>query len=209
MTRRILFFAFCFIILSSVRAQENIPAANPGDQHTYSARQPKPVDVRHVYIGMGNGAGYIGLMGLTAEFSLYKNLSLVGSAGYSTWGFLLRPGLRYYQKFPTGIYYNACFNRSTGRKEVKLLLETASGTEDTILVRLKPVNDIDLGVGYMWRLWKKGRLNVEIGYSFDVSFGEFYKLKALQPELSENGKESMDNSKPGGFYVGLGLSIGL
>ncbi|MBN1415491.1 MAG: hypothetical protein JW973_10355 [Bacteroidales bacterium] len=209
MMKEILVVIACFTTIFPIGAQEYISSPYYETHHTDSVKRSKPVDIRHVYIGIGGGIDYIGTMGFMAEFRVLKNLTLAGSAGIGSWGFRLTSDIRYYNKFPNGLYYSAGFNRSTGRREIKMKLETASGVEDSVSLELKPVNNINVGVGYMWRLWKRGRLNFIIGYAFDISTGDCYALKPSQPELSEDGKETITNSKPGGFFFGIGLSIGL
>ncbi len=172
-------------------------------------RQTKPIDVRDFYLGFGTGINYAGLLAITGEFNLFKNLSLLGTAGTGSWGYKILANVHYYNKFPKGVFYSAGISYATGIPEVELELETSSGNNENILIELEPVVNIDIGIGYAIRLWKRGRLNLEIGYAIDATSGDAYKIKPGQPELSDVSEKALQIMKPGGFRFGLNMNFGL
>jgi hypothetical protein len=205
-----LFSFFAVITISVIKAQEIETLPDKDDQSSEKITQPaKPIDTRDFYLGFGTGINYTGLYAITGEFNLYKNLSLLATAGVGSWGYKLLANLHYYKKFPKGIYYCGGFSYSTGIPEIELELETSSGNEEKVLLELKPVVNVDIGIGYAFRLWKRGRLNLEFGYAIDATSGDAYKLKDTQPELSDTSEKLMKLMKPGGFRFGLNLNIGL
>jgi len=172
-------------------------------------RQARPIDIRDFYLGFGTGINYTGILAVTGEFNLIKNLSLLGTAGIGSWGYKILANLHYYNKFPKGVFYSAGIGYSTGIPEIELELETSSGSTENVILELKPVVNIDIGIGYAIRLWRRGRLNLEIGYAIDVTSGNAYELKSGQPELSDVSEKVMQVMKPGGFCIGLNLNFGL
>ncbi len=206
-------FLILLLLLSSITvltAQEIETLPDNDDESSETiTRQAKPIDVRDFYVGFGTGINYVGLLAITSEFNLYKNLSLLGTAGIGSWGYKILANVRYYNTFPKGLFYGAGINYSTGFPEVNIELETTSGNEEEITVELEPVVNIDLGIGYAIRLWKRGRLNIQIGYSIDVTSGDAYKIKPGQPEISDDSEKVMQFMKPGGFHFGLNMNFGL
>jgi hypothetical protein len=209
MIKKLIFSTAICMHIAFLHAQVNVYSENSEKQEPEILISKDEPPARDVYFGLATGINYGGLFGLTAEFNVYKNLAVAGAVGVGSWGYKFFGDLRLYKNFPKGIYYAAGINYSTGIPEIELDLETISGTTQKVTMELKPVTNIDLGIGYAWRLGKRMRFNLEMGYAVDITSGDGYEVKGSQPELSDVSKKVMTIMKPGGFRFGLGFNIGL
>ncbi|MBN2613746.1 MAG: hypothetical protein JXB00_19470 [Bacteroidales bacterium] len=195
-------------LLQNLQAQGGLEPANIDKQPEVLSIQEEPVPY-DIYMGLSTGINYAGLFGFTGEFNIYKNLTFSGAVGIGTWGYKFLGDLRLYKHYPQGIYYTAGIGYASGIPEIELEMETYAGDMHDYLLALNPVMNVDLGIGYAWKLGKRLRISLEIGYAIDVTDGDGFEVKGTYPELSDLSKETMKLMKPGGFRFGLGFNVGL
>ncbi|MFO7657846.1 MAG: hypothetical protein R6W78_12330 [Bacteroidales bacterium] len=208
MFKSILLGAITIGLLQNTLAQGGFEPANINNEPEVLSITEEPANY-DIYLGLSTGLNYSGLFGFTGEFNIYKNLTFSGAVGIGTWGYKFLGDLRLYKQYPKGIYYTGGIGYSSGIPEIELELETYSGSTNNYLLELTPVMNVDLGIGYAWKLGKRLRINLEIGYAIDVTDGNAYRVKGTYPELSDVSKEVMKLMKPGGFRFGLGFNAGL
>jgi hypothetical protein len=158
--------------------------------------------------GSNNFTSYLGFL---TEVNLIKNTSVLGGFGIGPWGLKSSVGVRYYNKYPKGIFYGLSFSSCKGRINDTLNLETFrsdSVVTQKVLVDLKKAHTINLELGYSWQLSKVLRFTLDLGYSIPLNVNP-YRIKTEGIVLTESGKQSIDYIEPGGFIFGVAFSIGL
>jgi hypothetical protein len=158
-----------------------------------------------VFVGFSEGFNYGGIIALTVENKLIHHLSLFTSMGYSYWGLKLGAEFRYYKNFPEGIYFAGGFSRNLGLPSWGEELNTTNGRQ-YVTVKYTPVNTINCGVGYAYRLTRHLRINVETGYAIKISTGDGYIV--ISDHILTNNREFIPLFKPGGLRLGFGMNLG-
>lgn len=161
-------------------------------------------------IGLDGGINYEGIVALSAEVNVVKNFCVNGAVGMDFWGSKLTIGGRFYSSYPKGVFYGASFSHSSGVKGAKLNLETTtSGTStEKIELNLKPVSNLNLAIGYQWKLGNRFRIHMDIGYAVALE-PEPWEVVTPGKELTKISEQILNFYAPGGLMLGLGFSVGL
>ncbi len=162
------------------------------------------------WLGISTGINYGGILALTGEFKIVKKTTLAAYAGIGTWGYKLGADFRFYRNYPRSMYYIVGLARATGLPEpLELQLETNNvPAGENVLVTIKPVTNLNVGLGFAWKLGRNSRFILELGYALKVSSGDGYSVPP-STGITENSKDLLSMMRPGGLRLGLGLSFGL
>jgi hypothetical protein len=164
-----------------------------------------------VNIGLSSGSNnFTSYIGLLAEVNPVKNTTILGGVGYGPWGVKSSVGMRYYHKYPKGIYCGLSFSSCAGRNNDTLSLETFisdSVKNQDVILNLKKARTLNLTLGYDWQFWKRFRFFVELGYSIPLQ-KDPYEIISKGIVLTESGKQSIYQMEPGGYIFGWGLTVG-
>ncbi len=166
---------------------------------------PKP----KLFGGTGSGMnGTNGLIGGFAEFNATGNFTLLGGLGIGFWGYKITGGLRYYESYPLGIFYGISISSLTGADSSKFFLDV-EGFDDPqdITIDLQPVYCVNLTMGYQFRLFRSGRIHIELGYAIPTQRHP-YEIITSNTILTESGEQMFDLYMPGGVIIGAGCSFG-
>jgi hypothetical protein len=183
-------------------------------QKLFSQYQPvesnRPAErVPVIYFSGGGGINNRGIVSVGAEVKIIKNLTVNGSAGLGLWGSKLTCGLRYYKNYPKGIYYSASYGVATGIDSFNIQLTTTTSTKpQKVLLELNEARNINLAIGYIWKINRKFKLNFEAGYAFPLNLTT-YEVLTPDIELDDSSKRYMEMLSPGGILLGFGISIGI
>ncbi|HYG38461.1 MAG TPA: hypothetical protein VD908_07585 [Cytophagales bacterium] len=194
---------FSFIAPQYVFAQEDLFNSRPVKE--------KP-QVKKVYIGIATGIdNYTGLIGPSVEVNIIQGLTAYGGAGIGTWGYKASGGVKYYLKYPFKWAFNVGFSHATGIKDYTLEIETQSGTGAPVVNEItmdwKPSNTLNISAMYHFRLGKKNRFSLELGYAFPIT-DNFYKVTD-GTILTEEEETFIRILQPGGIIIGAAFSFGL
>jgi hypothetical protein len=161
------------------------------------------------YLGIGTGINNVcGMAGILAELQVYKNVSLAGGVGLGGWGYKSSIGIRIYHSYPRKLFYGIGFSSASGMKNFEYDIETTRSSKEKVTFDLNRANNLNLSLGYQWRLGRNSRLNMELGYSIALQ-SNAYDIKTTGVILTDNSKAVMDFIVPGGLMFGLGLTFGL
>jgi hypothetical protein len=181
-----------------------------GKYDSSSVERQQRNSVPKFYIGPGVGIKNIsGMIGMLAEVNVVKNFSLAGGLGIGIWGYKVSLQARYYRSVPKGVFYGLGLSTASGLKstEMELLVEPDDKTRKVEMDLLRVYN-INLSIGYQFRLGRKTRLGFEIGYSVPLQT-KFYTVNTPGVVLTKESEQTMDFRTPGGLIVGLAFSFGL
>jgi hypothetical protein len=190
MKKHMLMMVTCFAILV-LSAGNSLAQNNPGS-----------------FIGFSSGINHGGFVALGGDFKVSDKVSFAPTLGLSTWGFKFSGDFKIYrQAFSSGTFFLVGVSRATGLPgEVEIELQTKSNVDpQLIMVKLHPVNNLNLGIGYAWLLGGKVRFSMDMGYAVKISSGARYDASE---EIDEAGQWVMNLMRPGGLRLGLGLAIG-
>jgi hypothetical protein len=166
-------------------------------------------DVPSAFLGISTGINNMnGMLGVTGEIRLVKNVSVFGAAGIGGWGTKATAGVKYYRNFPYGTHFGMSYSGAGGLDDFKIKVETETpGGEQEVTMDLEKAHTINMVIGYNWKLFKRSRFHLEFGYSVPLE-EKPYTIKSGEV-LSEKGEAVLDFMTPGGLIVGLGFSFGL
>jgi hypothetical protein len=167
-------------------------------------------DVKYpgVFVGLSAGINHhAGLLGLSLDVNVVKNLSLFGGVGVGGWGYKTSVGLKYYKQYPYGVSYFGGLSHASGMKDFETELETSSGSKEKVKLDLFGINNLNLGMGYVWKVGNNMRFGLDFGYSICLSQKK-YEVKSGQT-LSSNAEKVMDILVPGGLILGLAFNFGI
>ncbi len=161
------------------------------------------------YLGTSTGINNMnGYLGIFAEGKVVDKLAIAGGVGIGMWGYKLGIGPRFYPNYPTGVFYSLSFTTASGFNGIELPLETTRAQNDTVKFNLNRANNIAFSLGYQFKLFKRGRLHLELGYAIRLK-NQPYEVITPGVVLTDISEQVMDMMVPGGIIVGLGLSVGL
>lgn len=165
--------------------------------------------VPKAFLGTSTGFNNMnGMLGITGEIQLVKNVSVFGAAGFGGWGTKATAGVKYYRNFPYGTHFGMSYSGAGGFKDFKTTLDTETpGGKKEVTMDLEKAHNINLVIGYNWRLFKRGRFHLEFGYSVPLE-DKPYTITSGDV-LSEEGEMAMNFITPGGLIMGIGFSVGL
>lgn len=159
--------------------------------------------------GINNSCG---LFGIGLEQFITGQGSAIGAVGLGTWGYKITGGLRYYlDDSKTGNAFGLSYSLATGIKEVELDVDVnIGGVERKVKDKfeLNPTSVINLTWMRHWSIGKKSRLNLELGYSVNIS-GQDNFNSASKPFMTSTSKNALNFIQPGGLIIGLAFSLGL
>lgn len=177
----------------------------------------KEVAVPKMYVSLGTGINYnTGIIGVQFEGKLNNNFSAYGGAGMGTWGNKITLGMRYYYGPSTTSAISFSYSYVTGASGVKSQLEiidsTASGyqSKKDVTFDANPVSTVNLSWLKYWRMGKKSRFNIELGYSVALNSNYESNYSVKDPvKLTDVSKAAIKIIQPGGLIIGIGFSFGL
>jgi len=182
------------------------------DKDQNDETEKKEMYIAKTYLGPSIGINNIsGMIGFLAEVNIVKNVTLTGGLGMGAWGYKASLGGRYYRNYPKGIFYGLGISTATGGKEVEVDLNVEpDNRKETVKMDLDQVFNVNLSLGYQFRLGKRARFNFEVGYSVPLQ-DEPYKVSNSNSNfvLSSDGKKAMDFSTPGGLILGIAFTFGI
>jgi len=205
-TKNILFCLFFLVYSISVSAQRKVKEVTASNDYI-------PSDA---YISVGTGINYnTGIIGVQFEKKLSENVSGYIGAGFGTWGNKITIGGRYYYGAASNSALSFSYSYVTGSKGLNGNLIVVDSTHQsqgktvTVNYDLLAVNTINLSWLKYWKMGKKSRFNIELGYSILLNTsGDNYTIKD-PVVLTDASIKALQILQPGGLIVGIGFSFGL
>lgn len=158
------------------------------------------------YVGLASGVeSFTGLIGVSLEAKVVKNIALYAGAGIGGWGAKISGGAKLYREFPYKWAYCVSLSNASGLKDYKAKLETQSGTKD-VLMDLRPCKTFNLTAQHHWKIGTKNRFNIEFGLSFALT-KIAYTIKDGSV-LTPVSITLMEVLQPGGLMAGIGFTFG-
>lgn len=179
--------------------------------YDYPERKIDPTEfVPGGYLGLSTGINnFNGMLGINGELKIVKNLTAAGGAGIGGWGYKFAAAIRYYIHYPKGWCFGLGYSSATGVKGFEAELETSyPGGDQIVLLNLNRANNLNLTGGYQWRLGKRFRLGLEIGYAFPLQ-DQAWEVVSENVVLSDTSEQVMNILTPGGLIIGFGFSVGI
>jgi hypothetical protein len=202
MTTKVLsFFSLLIIIALPVFSQA----------YDYPERQTEALEfVPGGYLGLSTGINnFNGMLGINGEIKIIRNLTIAGGAGIGGWGYKFAGAVRYYLHYPKGFCFGLGYSTATGMQGFEAELETTRpGGSQMVELNLNRANNLNLTASYQWRLGKRFRLGLDLGYAFPLQ-DKAWELVSDDIVLSDTSEQVMDILTPGGLILGFGFSIGL
>jgi hypothetical protein len=189
-----LLFGVLSIVVFSQNIDKNVPPFTPV-----------------INVGVSSGSNnFTSYAGLLAEVHVIKNLTALGGVGIGPWGVKTSVGARYYKEYAKGIYFGLSYSSCAGKNNDTLTLETFMPdtiVNQDVILNLKKAKTVNLSIGYCWRIMKRSRFYLELGYSIPLN-QEPYEIVTEGIYLTESGKQNIEGLAPGGFILGWGFIIG-
>lgn len=165
------------------------------------------------FLGLGTGINNsCGLLGVGLEQFVSDRYTILGAAGIGTWGYKVTGGARYYlEDTKKGAAFGLSYSYSGGINEMEQDVEIEkNGIKSTVTEQFKmlPVSTLNLTWTRFWYLGQKSRLNLELGYSINLSGRDNFE-SVSKPFLTDKSRSLINMLQPGGLIIGLGLSFGL
>jgi len=148
--------------------------------------------------------GYTGL-GFRSDILIFNPISINFSGGVAGWGFRYGGGLRYYFDYPFSGALCAGFVHNTGLKNIVERMETDAGIVEEIFMDLNTVNVVNLTYYHNVKISDSFKFHFELGYAFSLTKNN-YTIKN-EKVLSENAKNIMHMTQPGGVIISLGFGL--
>jgi hypothetical protein len=162
------------------------------------------------FIGTGTGINnFNGILGLTAEALILRNITLAGAAGIGAWGYKFSIAGRYYLNYPKGVLFGLGYSSCTGLKNMEIELDTdVPGGNERVIVDLNRASTLNLTSGIQWRFGKRFRMGLEYGYAIPLQTLA-WELVTENVVLSDASEQALDITTPGGIIIGFGISFGI
>jgi hypothetical protein len=195
----------CFTVLCIQLSSQEV---NQGIQPNLEVKHPS------AYIVLGSGINNTtGLLGLGIDVKIVEQVSGMFMLGLGSWGTKLSAGAKFFRKYPVGVAYQASFSHSRGvsdiEMDVQVIDKNGSEVNQKVDMDLNPVNNLNLGVGYYWKLGRNSRFNLDLGYSLPLTaLSDSYKIKTKDVQLTSMQKSFFGIMQPGGLLLGIGFSFG-
>ena len=171
--------------------------------------EQKQVIIPKIFLGPSLGINNIcGMIGFLAEVNIVKNFSLAGGVGVGFWGYKASLAGRYYNHYPRGVYYCLGISAASGYNDITYNLKVKPDSSMDVDMILHPAYNLNISIGYQFKIGKKNRLNLEIGYSLPLN-NNLYEVKTPGVELTDESKQVMDLLTPGGLIIGMAFSFGI
>ncbi len=197
----------CLLAVSAY-AQKSDPPPRKQTKGKGSVKRPNLCS--QLYVGTSTGVNNnTGFGGLDFDIPIEKKVSVDIGAGYSTWGYKLHIGGKYYLQpchrgwaFGTGITYNTGLN---GYEHDKA---TVAGTE-RVRLNLHSISNVLFAVYHYWSLGRRyNRFFTELGWSVPLTTNNMFDEIYGDPLTSKSVKEIKQMS-PGGPIAGVGISFSI
>ncbi|MBI9066980.1 MAG: hypothetical protein JEZ09_06785 [Salinivirgaceae bacterium] len=167
------------------------------------------------FLGINSGINHIGgMFGIHGEVNVVNNFSVIGSAGLGGWGTKASIGIKYNRNYPYGTHFILTYSSASGIKDFKLDVETEANDEtmnqggtQEVTFDLKTARNINLIVGYSWKLFQRSRFNLDFGYSVPMQDKAYAVIS--DHVLTKDSDTMMGIMTPGGLILGLGFSFSL
>lgn len=179
--------------------------------YDYPERQTEALEfVPGGYLGLSSGINnFNGMIGVNGEIKIIRNLTIAGGAGLGSWGYKFAGAIRYYIHYPKGFNFGLGYSTATGLQGFETELETSRpGGNQMVELNLNRANNLNFTASYQWRLGKRFRLGLELGYAFPLQ-DKAWELVTDDVVLSDTSEQVMEILTPGGLILGFGFSIGL
>jgi hypothetical protein len=161
-----------------------------------------------VFLGLSTGLNHGGLFALTGEFHIANKAALAASVGLGTWGYKLGADLKFYQNYAQGLFFVVGISQATGVPQPIDITITSNNTTEVYPITFLKVANLNPGIGYAWKVGRRARFMLDLGYSIKISQGEGYRVENRKT-LNDVGKTTMAMMRPGGLRFGLGFNFGL
>ncbi|MDH5720760.1 MAG: hypothetical protein OEZ13_09120 [Spirochaetia bacterium] len=148
--------------------------------------------------------GYTG-MGLRTDILLFQPISLNLGAGVAGWGFRLSAGLRLYFNYPFSGAFSAGVAHNTGLKDFPYDYETQSGFVEEVIMDLEPTNVVNITYLYNIKITEILKFHFEVGYGISLKKDNYTITN--NKVLSDNAKQLMSLTQPGGVILSIGLGF--
>jgi hypothetical protein len=160
------------------------------------------------YLGIGSGVNnYTGMVGLSANYRIYRKLFFQAGVGLGGWGYKYLFGLRYDDKYGKGWSYGLGYSSATGITNEKLSLKDQSGNSHKDTLDLEKAGTINLKLTHIWVIHHKNTFYMEFGYAIPLQSNP-WKPVGKTP-LTDNDLAVLRMMSPGGIIFGLGFTFGL
>jgi hypothetical protein len=189
-------------------------SANAQDTSRFSAPPPKtplPTD----YIGVGTGINSnVGIVGITYEHIFKEHIGTYVNLGIGGWGAKMGIGGRLYFRDALSGAVGINYSYVGGAKGVKSSLdvvENGKTVNKEIEFDAHPVNTLNISYLKFWRMGKRSRFNLELGYSVALNGKSEanYTLKTPGVILTETSTKALNFTQPGGLIIAVGFTFGL
>ncbi len=166
-------------------------------------------ECQKTYFGFGSGLeSPSGMIGLTVEAAVGKQIAIDGAVGVSGWGFRYTGGLKYYAKeCYRGYALGVAWSRSSGIPEIELEMEVDGGQTEPVTMQYFPQDNIQFSGYRYWPIKQRARFHLQAGYSLNISQRN-YQVLSDNP-LSQFSKDVMKITIPGGLMLAAGFSFGI
>ncbi len=191
-------------------AGENTSIAEISENTSTDATIMDEVAMPASYIGLSSGINFGGMVAITGDFGLSQKTSIAPSLGLGAWGYKLGLDFRFYRTQSVGRFFSLGIGRSTGLPE-PLEIEAATtrvSSGEEVSIKYDPVNNLNLGMGYAWKIGTRSRFVLDFGYAIKITPGDGYEVLSGET-LNDASKMAMSWLRPGGLRLGLGIHLGL
>lgn len=198
--------------------QNNGTTYFPSTGNSSNIKSTNP-DIPKFYWGFGTGINSpTGLLGPNFEFKVVDKFTLnLGLGLLSTWGTKLTLGTKYYLSYPLKSAFGLSFQYGTGissyKQSVDVTYPNGTKSKETVEFELKPAYSVNLSWFRYWKLGRKSRAHLELGYAIPIG-GKSIKNVAVKSntsgfEIDNSARQFIAILQPGGIVVGVGLTFGL
>jgi hypothetical protein len=171
--------------------------------------QPE-VEPATAFIGFSTGIdNMVGILGPQLDIVVVKNLMLGGGVGLSSWGYKYAANVQFYPKSLYRFYFKTGYSQNSGLVDFETELELMSGEKEQVRMDLKPVGNIFFTAGRAWKIGKRNRIYLEVGYAFPLVTDDYYTLYDDNIELSKTSEQVLQMMRPGGLVIAAGLNFAI
>jgi hypothetical protein len=166
------------------------------------------------YLGVGTGINATGIVGITYEHIFKEHIGTYVNMGASTWGTKIGAGGRLYLKDAHSGAFAMNITYVTGKKGAEAQLEVVENgivNKKTVRYDLHPLEVLGFSYLKFWKMGRKARFNIEMGYAVLLSGKGNLNYTIISPgvKLSENSEKVLTLKQPGGLLLAIGFTFGL
>lgn len=169
--------------------------------------EPEPATA---FIGFSTGIdNMVGILGPQLDIVVVKNLMLGCGVGLSSWGYKYAANVQFYPRSLYSFYFKTGYSQNSGLVDFETELELMSGKEEQVRMDLKPVGNIFFTAGKAWKIGKRNRIYLEVGYALPLVTDNYYSLYDNTIELSKTSAQVLQMMRPGGLVIAAGLNFAI